>query len=109
MNVVEAEARARALVEAMWTHHSIVCGEIDGRAVVRIMATVPPLRGMTVVAEAHRTSIGRAWRALLPTIEHRAQLEAERLARNADDLEARAKHERATSEKLRALIVGGTP
>ena len=106
MNAVEAEVRCRALVAALWTHHAIIAAEEDGRAIVRIMATVPPLRGMTVLAETRRTSIGRAWRALLPLVERRATLEMEHLERHAVDLDARAKHERESAAKVRAILMG---
>jgi hypothetical protein len=104
VNAVEAEARCRKIVEALWTHHMIVAAEADGQAVVRVMATIPPLRGMTVAVEVRRTSMGRAWLAVLPRLVRFATMEVDRLERHAADLDARAAHAREKRQTIRGLL-----
>lgn len=107
VTAAEAEARCRAIVAALWTHHAIDTGTTeDGCASVCVMATVPPLRGMTLIAMTKRSSFGRAWRAVLCHVEQRAQREYDRMLCDAADLEARAAHERAEAEKIRAILDG---
>lgn len=105
MNAVEAEARCRALVEALWTHNHIITDDtIAGQGTVRIMATIPPMRGMTVAYEVHRSSLGRAWLATLPRLRDIARRTVSQLASQATGYEDKARALREKRQAIRNLL-----
>lgn len=109
MNAVEAEARCRAIVAALWPEHEFHVDPLATCPFVRVKAAMPFSDGLIFVASTASTSVGGAWLALLPIIERRAQSAAEQMVRDAANLEASAAALRTKAERVRAVIAENAP
>jgi hypothetical protein len=94
-----AKARCLALAGEAWATPHLDEVESDGRHLVRVLATVPPMRGTTVVVQATANTRGRAWAKAWRLLRKRVEAWAHQLmadSRNLDLQSSRCRGEAAT-------------
>lgn len=99
-----SEAAVRAIAAAAWDHQEVVAGYLGGAYVVRVMATVPPVRGAVAVVRAGHAKAGVAWRMALVRLRRVARGIARSEALRADELEAEARRARGRAGALLAAV-----
>lgn len=103
MSETKTQTKCTAIISAMWPDASIEWDDtVAGEHSLRVKATVPPLRGTTIVAEITRGTEHRAWQALLAVIMRKSENAIGMHRMRAEDLTQRAHRE---SERAKAIEI----